>query len=381
MKKIFKILGITLLSIIGILLIGLAILAVNSPGKLEPLKDSEGKEIVGSLAEKSFIEIGGIRQGFFIRAENPENPVILFLHGGPGSPELPTMLIPYEISERLEKYFTVCYWEQRGAGMSYSNSIDPTTMTTAQMVEDTRQMTEYLQRRFNQEKIYLIGHSWGSYLGVKTIERYPENYTAYIGIGQVTNQIESEKMAYDYMLQHAKEIKDESAIKNLKKFDKNASDFPNQEYLMSVRMSLMNKYGIGFAHEKTISMIDMAKILMSFKGYTLSEKLNYIKGMMFSQKTVWKDVVEDNLFESSTTFQVPIYITQGKWDYQVSHALAKEWFDKIEAPEKAFFTFENSAHGTIMEEPEKFVHIMREIAFSTPKNSTIPSPDDKLSPR
>jgi len=352
------------------LLICLAILAVNSPGKLEPLKDSEGKEIVGSLAEKSFIEIGGIRQGFFIRAENPENPVILFLHGGPGSPELP-MLIPFEISERLEKYFTVCYWEQRGAGMSYSNSIDPTTMTTAQMVEDTRQMTEYLQHRFNQKKIYLIGHSWGSYLGVKTIEKYPQNYIAYIGIGQITNQVESEKLAYDYMLQHATEINDKAAVKNLQKFDKNASDFPNQDYLMTVRSSLMNKYGIGFAHEKTLSMLDMAKNILFFKGYTLSEKVNYIRGMMFSQTTVWNDVVKDNLFESSTTFQVPVYITQGKWDYQVSHALAKEWFDKIEAPEKAFFTFENSAHGTIMEEPEKFVQIIREIAFSTPKKVEI----------
>ena len=101
-KKIINILGITLLSIIGMLLIGLVVLAVNSPGKLETLKDSEGTEIDGSLTEKIFIEIGGVRQGFFIRAENPENPVILFLHGGPGSPELP-MLIPFEISERLEK--------------------------------------------------------------------------------------------------------------------------------------------------------------------------------------------------------------------------------------------------------------------------------------
>jgi len=370
MKKVFKILGITLLSIIGILLIGLIVLAVNSPGKLEPLKDSNGKEIVGSLVEKEFIEIGGIQQGFFIRTENTQNPVILFLHGGPGSPELP-MLIPYEVSERLEKYFTVCYWEQRGAGISFSNSIDPATMTTTQIVEDTRQMTEYLQRRFNQEKIYLIGHSWGSYLGVKTIEKYPENYIAYIGIGQVSNQIESEKLAYDYMLQHATEINDESAVKDLQKFDKNATDFPNQNYMMTVRMSLMNKYGIGFAHEKTISMLEMTKIILSFKGYTLSEKAKYIKGMMFSQTTVWNDVVADNLFESSTIFQVPVYITQGKWDYQVSHALAKEWFDKIEAPKKEFFTFENSAHGTILEEPEKFVQIMREIAFSTPEKVEI----------
>ena len=160
-------------------------------------------------------------------------------------------------------------------------------MTTEQMVEDTRQMTEYLQRRFNQEKIYLTGHSWGSYLGVKTIEKYPENYIAFIGIGQVTNQIESEKLAYDYMLQHAMEINDESAVKNLKKFDKNAADFPTNDYIMTVRMSLMNKYGIGFAHEKTISTIDMMKIILFFKGYTLSEKINYLRGMMFSQKTLF----------------------------------------------------------------------------------------------
>ena len=369
MKKVFKMFGIILLSILGILLIGLIILAVNSPGKLKPLKDSEGKEIVGSLTEKSFIEIGGIRQGFFIRAENPENPVILFLHGGPGSPELP-FLLPYEISERLEKYFTVCYWDQRGAGMSFSNSIDPTTMTTAQMVEDTRQMTECLQQRFNQEKIYLIGHSWGSYLGVKTIEKYPENYIAYIGIGQVTDQIESEKLAYDYMLQHATKINDYSAIDNLQRFDKNADDFPTNNYLMTVRSSLMNKYGIGFTHEETTSMIDLVKMILSFKGYTLSEKVGFVRGMTFSQKNLWNDIVEDNLFESSTTFHVPVYITHGKYDYQVSHTLAREWFEKIEAPQKAFYTFEKSAHGTIMEEPEKFVQIVREIASKNVEDFT-----------
>jgi pimeloyl-ACP methyl ester carboxylesterase len=368
MKKTFKIIGITLLSIIGILLIGLIVLAVNSPGKLESLKDKKGKKIVGSLTVKRFIEIGGIQQGFFIRAENPDNPVILFLHGGPGSPELP-MIIPYEVFERLEKYFTVCYWEQRGAGISFSNSIDPATMTVAQMVEDTRQMTEYLQHRFNQEKIYLIGHSWGSYLGVKTIEKYPENYWAYIGIGQVTNQVESEKLAYDYMLQHATKINDKSAIKKLQKYDKNAPDFVNNlDYIMTVRSPLMNKYGIGFMHEETASFIDMAKLILSFKGYTLSEKVNYLRGMDFSQTTLWNSVIEDNLFESSTIFQVPVYITHGKYDYQVSHTLAREWFDKIEAPQKAFFTFENSAHGTIIEEPEKFTQIVREIALKNTSN-------------
>ncbi len=361
MKKVFKIFGIILLSVIGIVLIGVAVLAINSPGKLEALKDEEGNEIVDSLAEKLFIEVGEIQQGFFIRSENQENPVILFLHGGPGSPEL-ALLYGYETSERLEKSFTVCYWDQRGAGMSYSNSIDKSTMTLEQMIEDTRQMTEYLKSRFNQEKIYLMGHSWGSFLGIKTIEKYPENYVAYIGIGQVTNQVESEKLAYDYMLQYAKDINDKTAVKNLEKFDRNASDFPSLDYIGAVRSPLMNKYGIGIMRDN-FSMIGLIKDVVLFKGYTLSEKVKFIQGMSFSLIHLWDSVLEDNLFESSMLFQVPVYITHGKYDYQVSYTLSREYYEKIEAPEKSFFTFEKSAHSPNAEEPEQFVQIVRTIAL------------------
>ena len=161
MKRVGKILLIILISIIGFLLAGFILLVIKSPGKLDLLKDTSGKVIVGSLAEKNFTEIGGMRQGFFIRTENLDNPVLLFVHGGPGSPSFPYS-IPYESAERLEKYFTVCYWEQRGAGLSYNASIDPTSMATEQLVEDARQMTKYLQNRFKQEKIYLMGHSFGS---------------------------------------------------------------------------------------------------------------------------------------------------------------------------------------------------------------------------
>jgi pimeloyl-ACP methyl ester carboxylesterase len=138
-KKVFKIIGIILLSIIGILLIGLIVIglivvAVNSSGKLEPLKDKQGNIIKGSISEKVWIEVNGIKQGMFIRGENPENPVILYVHGGPGTPML--QFISYlekigeiGINERLEKYFTVCYWDQRGSGMTYSKSTDSSTMT------------------------------------------------------------------------------------------------------------------------------------------------------------------------------------------------------------------------------------------------------------
>ena len=361
MRKTIKIIGITFLSIISLLLIGLLILALYSPSKLDPLKDKDGKKIEGSIAEKSFIEIGGMQQGFFIRSENPDNPVILFLHGGPGSPELP-MFYPFETPERLEKHFTVCYWDQRGAGMSYNSSIDPNTMTLEQMVEETHQLTEYLKSRFNKEKIYLMGHSWGTYLGVKTIVKHPNNYIAFIGVGQVSIQLESEKLAYNYMLQHAIEINDKGAIKKLERFDPNAPDFPSLKYLLSARSLLMNKYRIGIMHTDNFSVSGLIKNMLTFKGYTVSEKLYYFKGSLFSLENVWHYVEDDNLNESSINFKVPVYITHGKYDYQVSYTLSREYFDKIEAPDKAFYTFENSAHSPNAEEPERFVSVVRQIA-------------------
>jgi pimeloyl-ACP methyl ester carboxylesterase len=327
---------------------------------LEPLKDKDGKMIAGSLAEKNRIEIGGIQQGVFIRSENQENPVILFLHGGPGSPELP-LIVYYELPERLEKYFTVCYWDQRGSGMSFSSSINPKTMTVEQMVEDTRQMTEYLQQRFGQGKIYLMGHSWGSYLGIKTIEKYSENYLAFIGIGQVVSEKETEKLGYDYMLQHAMTINDKSAIRKLKKIDRNSPDFPQREYVMTTRSLLMAKYGIGIMREN-ISIIRLIKTVLLFKGYTFFEKINLARGSLFSLKHLWNETVGDNLLKSSIIFQLPMYIIHGKYDYTTSYTLACEYFEKIEAPEKTFFTFENSAHSPNMEEVEKFVQIIKSIA-------------------
>jgi len=357
MKRVGKILLITLISIIGIVLIGVIVLVIKSPGKIEPLKDTAGNVIAGSLVEKNFIEIGGIRQGFFIRSENPENPVLLFLHGGPGSPELAYSVV-YETSERLEKYFTVCYWEQRGAGMSFSESVEPGTMTVAQMVEDARQMTEYLQRRFKKEKIYLMGHSWGSYLGIKIVEKYPENYQAFIGIGQISNQAESERLAFDYMLQLSTEKNDKDVLEKLKQFDKNAPDFPDNDYLMTSR-GMMNKYGIGMAHQN-ISMSKVVMNVMLFKGYTFSEKINYTRGSLFSLQ-LFDNAKNDNLFESSASFDVPVYIIHGKHDYLTSYTLARDYSDTMDAPAKAFFTFENSAHSPNIEESEKFVRTVREI--------------------
>lgn len=350
-----------ILSLISIIAVVLTTIFLYSPGKLVPLKDEKGDIIQGSVSEKIYIEINGMQQGMFIRSENTDNPVILFLHGGPGTPLLP--FISYlEKSERLEKYFTVCYWDQRGSGMSYNDSINCETMTIEQLVEDTREVTEYLKSRFNREKIYLVGQSWGTYLGVKTIEKYPEHYLAYMGIGQISDQKESERLAYKYMIQHAKEIGDKDVIEKLQKTDPDAITFSDNNYLIKVRTKIVNNYGIGMMHEG-VTFSKMMKALFVFEGYTLTEKVNFLRGADFSMNHLYQLVLKDNLFESSSIFEIPFYILQGKYDYQVSATLAEKYLDRIDAPKKEFFLFDNSAHSPNMEEPEKYVEIIRKIAM------------------
>lgn len=343
-----------LLLLIVLLITVLIIIVVNSPGKLAPVTDANNQEFSSGISEKVYCDINGIKQGMFLRGEDSSKPVLLLLHGGPGSPEFAIGERGEDKNARLEQEFVVCYWDQRGAGMSYHSDIDINTMTPEQAIEDTKEVTLYLKERFSQEKIYLLGHSWGSYLGVKTIKKYPEYYHAFIGVGQITKQTESEKLAYKYLFEEAKRRNDKKAIKNLKKFDVNAEDFPSQEYIAKVRLNLMNKYGVGMMH-KDFSMLPMIIDILMFKGYTVGDKIGYARGMLFAQRTLFPYVTVANLFETSNKFEVPIYIFQGDYDYQVSQALTREYYEAIEASDKAYYAFANSAHYPMWEEPEKFM--------------------------
>ena len=360
-------------SLIGVVLLGLLVILLNSPGKLPPLMDEGGRAIQGSISEKVWTTVGGIQQGMFIRGEDINNPVVLYLHGGPGEPMLQfiSAVEQREKTERLEKYFTVCYWDQRGSGMTYAKSTDPSTMTIEQMVEDTREVTQYLKSRFSQQKIYLLGQSWGTYLGVKTIEKYPNDYLAYIGVGQAVNTVESERLAYEYMLNHAKEIGDLDAVEELEQYDMqnfpwfDKDDLSWFHYLAKTRTSLLNKYGNGRMREG-VSFPDILKAFYMFKGYTLREKINWFLGEDFSMVHLFPIVLSDDLATSSTEFKVPFYIMHGAYDYVTSLVLAQQYFDAVQAPRKEFFLFEDSAHSPNLEEPARFVEVFRKIALENP---------------
>jgi pimeloyl-ACP methyl ester carboxylesterase len=160
-------------------------------GRPKPLLDESGRPLRSSISEKAFVDINGVRQGMFIQSKDARHPVLLCLHGG-----LPEYFLTERYPTGLENDFTVAWWEQRGAGLSYSSDIPPETMTLQQFIADTLSVTSYLRNRFDKEKVHLMAHSGGTFIGLQAAARAPELYYAYIGMAQTVNQLQSERLAY-----------------------------------------------------------------------------------------------------------------------------------------------------------------------------------------
>lgn len=344
--------------IVLIWLVALLLTFIVAKGKGRPitLLDQNGNPYPNGISTREKIMVGGKEQYIFLAGEDKNNPILLFLHGGPGSPEV--AMHSFEPGQRLEERFTVCYWEQRGAGLSYGARLEPDQMNLELMVNDTIELTEYLRERFDQKQIYIMGHSWGTFLGAKTIQQKPEYFKAYFGVAQVTNQIESEKLAYEYLLSHAIEIQDQQAVKDLEKIDPAAADFPSNTYLMSSRTKYMNKYGVGIKHIANYNMSEFLKQVLFFEGYSAFDFLKFGLGNLFCNNTMSYIVNSENLMETTNQFQVPVYIFHGIHDQQVSYRLSLQYYEGLSAPDKGFYTFENSAHSPNFEEPEKFLSIV-----------------------
>ena len=185
--------------LLGSVLVLSGVLLLWSPGQPTPFLDSSGKPLPGSISEKIHVNINGVEQGMFIKGKDSSNPVLLYLHGG-----MPDYFLTQDYPTGLDEYFTVVWWEQRGSGLSYSPDVPPESVNPDQLVSDTLSVTNYLRGRFGQQKIYLMGHSGGTFTGIQVAARAPELFSAYIGVAQMSNQLESEKLACAYMLRRFK---------------------------------------------------------------------------------------------------------------------------------------------------------------------------------
>ncbi|MDX8046670.1 alpha/beta hydrolase [Gracilibacillus sp. S3-1-1] len=302
---------------------------------------------------KEFVEVDGHRTGLFIESTDFANPVLLFLHGGPGYPEYALIK---NAGLRWEEEFTVCYLEQRGTGISYNASTQG-ELTLEQMIADTISVVEYVKQKYNKEKVYLMGHSWGSLLGSIIASRYPHLFHAYIGVGQFGRFFESNRDTYQFLLETAINNGDDKAEKDIRSVTFDEGFYQNKEY-RRILNRYVDKYGGGVKRAGYTQWQGM-KELLSCKKYTLKERLNIVKGVFTSYQALVETMNQADATLLASEFEIPVYIMNGKHDYQTSFNEAKRFYEKLKAPLKRFYTFEKSAHSPFIDEEEKFIQIIK----------------------
>ncbi len=331
-----------------------AVLLLLSPGKPNPLLDESGRPLPGSISEKTRVQINGVAQGMFIKSKDASHPVLLYLHGG-----MPEYFLTERYPTGLEDYFTVAWWEQRGSGISYSADIRPETLTLEQMISDTLEVTNYLRQRFGKEKIYLMAHSGGSFIGIQAAARAPELYHAYIGVAQMSSQLKSERLAYEYMLEQFKENGNKDMLRKLEAAPVTMTGGTPDAYL-ALRDQAMHSLGIGTTHDMKSVITGIFLPSLASREYTLPEKVNMWRGKSRSGvSSLWDEMLATDLSQDLQALAVPVYFFEGTYDYTCSYSEAKSYFARLQAPMKGFYSFEHSAHSPIFEEPEKVSAILR----------------------
>ncbi|MBK7408945.1 MAG: alpha/beta hydrolase [Saprospirales bacterium] len=344
--------------LLGCVLVAAGVLWAYSPGKLKPYTDDRGDRLPNSLAEKVFLSIGNVKQGMFITSKDTHHPVLLYVHGGPA---FPNYFLIDKFQPGLEDYFTVCYWEQRGGGLSYTPDVTLESMNLDQLASDAIEVANYLRDRFGQEKIYLMAHSGGSAFSLEALSRQPEIFHAYLAMAQITHQAESEKIAYRYMLDHFTKAGNKRAVRQLKEYPVEGSAANVALFYRSAaRDQYMHELGIGTMHQMHSIFWDIFVPVWTCKAYTLREKVNIWKSKFsFLPKTgLMDEILFTDLPAKYPRLDVPVYFFSGKYDLTANVDLSKAYFEKLQAPLKRFYFFENSAHSPLYEEPGKMRQII-----------------------
>lgn len=309
---------------------------------------------ISSLEE---IELGRVKQWIFIRGEDKNNPVLIFLHGGPGEPILGISSSRY-LDAELIKHFTVVHWDQRGAGKSYDNHIPVHSMSLDSLVEDCHALIDYVRTRFSNEKVFLVGHSDGTQIGLLTAHRYPEIIHAYVGVAQVINDYEQHKISYDFVVEEAEKSRDGGKQNAIKVIGPPPYDSPEQVF---EKARYISQYG-GFIHENPIKkMVIFWLGYLASPEYSFAEALNTMrgKGLNFTVDARWEESKRIDFSEEIQSIEIPIYFIMGKYDMITPLVLVEEFYANLNAKNgKQLFILENSAHFPPTEDKEIYENIL-----------------------
>ena len=309
------------------------------------------KNISAQDINPEYVEINGMDQWIYYMGSDTSKPVILFLHGGPGTPETPFL---EKFNSNLKDEFIIASWEQRGAGKSFYKKIPDSTMTMEQFIDDTYAVTQYLKEKFNRPKIYLMGHSWGTLLGIRTVKKHPSEYSGYFAIAQTSNAFQEELIIYNWLLQQAEEEPNKKAIRQLERIGRPQAGKRLSFKDMSTKIKWVNYYGGASFYKNKKGFNKLAKIVITAKMYSFWDKLKYLKSEKYTLSFLYDQIADVNLKNEIDALEVPIVFFHGAGDYQVPIKVAREYYEYISAPYKSFIQFDDCAHGVLIEKPDKF---------------------------
>lgn len=291
------------------------------------------------------ISLGGTQQWIHVRGHDRANPVLLFLHGGPGSPEMAAGRV---FGAEVEKHFTVVHWDQRASGKSRRETYDEDSLTVAQYLSDTLELINLLRARFDQDKIYLVGHSWGSGLGVLTARDHPELLHAYVGMGQIVNMVENERLSWEFTMETARREGNERALAELKDLTPPYTDTPAELF---VQRKWLTRFKGSFYG---ITMKDLGEVMWASPEYSVLDIAAFFVGTTAVPKIMWPELGAIDFFTQAPKLDVPVYFFTGRHDYNTPFELAERYYEMLEAPHKEIVWFENSGHFPNMAESERY---------------------------
>lgn len=316
----------------------------------------------GGIDEQRAVKLGGIEQWISVRGNNPDNPILLFLHGGPGSP---MMGESWTFQRPWEDFFTVVQWDQRGAGRTFSlagRKVDQ-SMTIDRMEADADDLIEFLRRTYGKRKIFLLGHSWGSVLGLRIAEHHPEWLYAYIGVGQVVNMRKNEAVGYQLTLARARALHDLKGVKALEAL----APYPNDDGSIPWQKTAKEREwdvafgGMLYGH----SSDDEEQRWSLSPAYRNQDVVSAGLGEASTLKVLWSQLEAVN-FDGVTRLGCPLVIFAGAEDFTTPASLAESFYDRIQAPHKRLFVIKGAAHYVFLERPGEFlldlVHYVRPLA-------------------
>ena len=304
---------------------------------------------------EEYIPINGISQYLFHCGTDYKNPVLLILHGGPGSAE---SIFSYTFQEKWENIFTVVHWDQRGAGKTLTENPDEDTFPTTEiLLNDLKEICDYLKKKYNKKKIILLSHSWGSILGSLYIQSHPEDIEYYIGVGQVVDMLENEKVAYDKTKEAILKANNKHDLKKLNSL----GEYPGEKLDLTSTKTIRKFRKIQAKYNLAINInFSLIKNFVKSPIFQLSDVKAYLNSYN-ANKSIYKFLENFTLYSKPLKYEVPIFYILGDNDWQTPYNIASKYFNKIDAPYKKLYVIPNAGHMTMMDEPELFFEALSDI--------------------